>query len=1335
MSTDQNINFKEVDFDPFEKGQEIEKIISTNEPQKEIWLSCILGADEANLAYNESVSLELRGALQPDLFLAALREVVDRHEALNAVVSNDGELLIIHKNTNAQIAVIDISAEAAQKDILGQFIGEEMNTGFDLENGPLYRFFLHKLDDQTYYFTFILHHIIADGWSNGVILYDLSKIYNAKVTGVPHLLEPAPQPDQYVIEQIAFENTAAFQATKDYWQNLYQSGIPVIDMITDFPRPDYRTYRSKRIDYKFPIELIEKIKKTGAKAGSSLVNTFLSAYEIFVYSKTNQKSLIIGLPFAGQAITENFSLVGHCVNLLPLKSTINPDHTFLDYLKERKTAFYDAYENQRITFAQLIKLLNIKRDHSRIPLIDIVFNIDLGMNSSVEFKDLSYELIPNPRVCETFEISLNITGSESAFTLEWSYNTQLYKPETIEAAAAEFEQLLITLTDRPTTTLREVANASAAPWMSKLKDWNTNPLNYDKDSSFTELIADSAKIYPNKTAISFGCDQLSYSRLMELSDHFAASLIARGVKKGDIIGVAIDRSTAMVVTLISILKAGAAYLPLDPEYPQERIEYMLEDSAAKLLIISKTYTKRFHSATIELAVEDIYEQIEKQPLDYSPIALKGTDLAYILYTSGSTGKPKGVKIRHQGLTNLLKSMQIAPGIKPEDRLAATTTISFDIAAVELFLPLITGAELVICDRETARDARLLVDVIQKGNISVMFATPSTWSLMIDTGWKKPSSIKMLCGGEALSKELAGKLLLRSDELWNMYGPTETTVCSVLKRICTSEEEISIGWPIHNTQIYILDEDLQLVSPGKSGEVFIGGDGVAEGYLNRDELTNERFINDPFTDVPGARLYRTGDLGKFKNDGDIEYLGRLDQQVKIRGLRIELGEIESVLLAQKEIRQAVVIVREDHPGDKRLVAYVVLSDNQQTEIKAEIQSWKDALNKLLPVFMVPADYVVMDSFPLTPNLKLDKKALPPPAENTGQLTKSIIFPQNETEELIAKIWSEVLKIKDISIDDDFFELGGHSMLAVKVMTAIEKATGKRLPLATLFKNSTIKRLAQRIHSTEAEEWTSLVPIKTSGTKLPVYLIHGGGLNVLLFASISRYMDPDQPVYGLQAIGLNKVVSILPNMEEIAALYVSEIVKSNPNGPYCLAGYSLGGKIVFEMARQLMALGKEVKFLGIIDTNVSTDEPHGLFAELMVKFKRQFRKIPFFFHSFLKYPKEAIEYQITMTRRRVNQFRLNYRENDTVNFNDYEMEIYNNYEIAYSNYKLLPIDLKIDLFRVSKRLYYLDDRIFLGWSKLTTVGVEIHEIPGDHRTYLYPPNDQGFARILQHALDKL
>jgi amino acid adenylation domain-containing protein len=881
---------------------------------------------------------------------------------------------------------------------------------------------------------------------------------------------------------------------------------------------------------------------------------------------------------------------------------------------------------------------------------------------------------------------------------------------------------------------------SAPVHIDSKENWNDTFAEYPKEKTLPYFLNECAKQYPDKVAVKFHGRNLTYKSLQESSNKLAKLLIDNNVITGNIVAIALDRSPEMIISLLAVLKSGAAYVPLDPEYPKDRIEFMLEDSSAKVLLTSKKYQNHFLSAATELLIEDAMEKLPGYSAEAPEIAVSGEDLAYVLYTSGSTGKPKGVQIRHFNLVNFLLSMQNEPGMNADDKILAVTTISFDIAGLELYLPLICGAQLILTNSETAKDGRLLLDLVKGENISFMQATPYTWRMMLEAGWDKFLPLKILCGGEALPKDLVSKLTSRSSALWNMYGPTETTIWSTVKLI-ESAEDISIGKPIANTQVYILDENLNNLTDGTIGEIFIAGDGVALGYLNRPDLTAERFIDNPFSKKPGHKMYRTGDLGKFKANGDIQCLGRIDHQVKVRGYRIELEEIEHALLTQPDIKEAVVIAREDTPGDPRLVAYLVLAPGAENiDLKTKTYDWHHALMAILPEYMVPDDFVLMPSIPITPNGKTDRKSLPKPDYRVINREGDYVAPRTDIEKQVAEIWEELMGLEKISIFDNFFTLGGRSLVAVQIMARIEKITGKRLPLATLFEHSTIEQLSLRLNvDAKSITWDSLVPIKPKGSKMPLYIVHGAGLNVLLFNALAMNMDEEQPVYGLQAKGLNGIDEPLDVMEEIAANYISEIVAQNPTGPYALAGYSLGGTIAYEMARQLMAMGKEVKMLAVFDTYAKQTDMYDPFVKRTISRIWLFiMKLLYSFVLFANDPKRTFEYKTLVIKRRI--IRLFWRifkgkEEKQEGFFAYDNEIDEASAKAKRNYYQKPLNITVDLFRAKKKTFYMADFAYLGWREFALKGVNVHDIPGEHNTIFAPPNDEKFAVVLQQCLDRV
>ncbi|MGA2716524.1 MAG: amino acid adenylation domain-containing protein, partial [Bryobacteraceae bacterium] len=716
-----------------------------------------------------------------------------------------------------------------------------------------------------------------------------------------------------------------------------------------------------------------------------------------------------------------------------------------------------------------------------------------------------------------------------------------------------------------------------------LIEWNQAGIAWSKDLMLYELVEQQVSRTPDAVAAVFEDRQLTFRQLDQSADRLANHLQILGVGPNILVGICVGRSLEMLVGLLGILKAGGAYVPLDPAYPSDRLAFMLEDSQPRVLLTQTSLQTRLppHQGHIVYLDAPGAEKIRNNDRQLNRKTHRPGDLAYVLYTSGSSGKPKGVRISNRALVNFLSSMQREPGLGTGDTLLAVTTLSFDIAGLELFLPLITGARVIIAGREVAADGVRLSSLLKHCGATAMQATPATWRLLLAAGWPGSRELKIFCGGESWSTDLADALLPRCKSLWNMYGPTETTIWSSVARV-EAGKPVVIGAPIANTTFYVLDPFPELAPVGAPGELYIGGDGVAEGYLNRPELTNERFVSDPFSSKPGARLYRTGDVVRRLPDGSIEFLHRIDQQVKIRGFRIELGEIESALGQHPGVTQCVAVARGDVPGDKRLVAYVVPANPQVVPGSAELREF---LKQKLPAHMIPAAFLTALDLPLTPNGKIDRNALALPDMSLAERSQApgIVPPRTLVESELVRIWEQVLGIKIESVRDNFFDLGGHSLLAVHIFTEIDKVFKVRLPLATLYEAPAIEDIA-RILSSEvvAGSWSSLVAIQPSGTRPPFFCFHGDGGNVLIYRKLAQYLGPDQPFYGLQSQGLDGSSPLLSTVEEMAALYVREIRGVQPQGPYFLGGYCMGGTVAYEAAQQLHAAGAEVALLALFDT---------------------------------------------------------------------------------------------------------------------------------------------------------
>ncbi len=1049
--------------------------LPTIESQREIWLGSSLGGEEANKAYNVFCSITLSGKIDMDALKNSIRYLVDRHEALRATFDEEGSEIRIQDKMPFSISMENFThlEEDKRNNRLISILDENDEQGFDLANGPLFRALVISLSDTSHQVILTAHHIICDGWSFHILAKELGAIYAAISEGRPSDLAPAPKISEYIEKKHQFYQSSAYQRTNTYWLNKYRETFPSLSLPSAFPRPLVRTYRSENCE----LEIERAVCEGFRHMGSSMAINLLVLLEVYLNKITGSQDIVIGLPVAGQLQETTFNqLVAHCVNTLPIRSQVNLEQTFSEYLSSRIPKILTDFEYQHFTFGSLVQQLSIHRDQSR-PLIPLIYYYEPPTEEQPAFGNMRASARLRPGKYDTFDIGLVIYDLGDRLRLSWSYNAGLFTAESIRKFHAQFSQLMKAVVEQTTSPIAKLSLATPEDLICIAK-WNDTAAVYDKNETLHGLFAKTAIQYPEKTAIFDGKHSLNYRELDTTSDSLAHRLIARGIQKGDIVAVSLPRSCDLVVTLMAVMKAGGVYLPIEPGLPQGRIQYMLEDAGAKHFIGSNALMPQITPSHIKfIEIGDLYRALqEPSDNDKALPPVSGSDLVYLVYTSGSTGRPKGVKVRHSGVVNFMLGKQKAPGITPEDRVLFITPIAFDMAAV-LFLPLVTGASLVVADDEMAKDGRLLYQAMRDNHISWMVTTPSVWRMIIDSGWDERLDIKVQSGGEALSKELAGQLLARSTSVWNGYGPTETTIAVLMKEIKTINEPITIGRPMQNVKIYVLDNQGNPAPIGQPGEIYIGGDCVSAGYHNRPELTNKLFINDPFSDIPGALMYRSGDMGKYLPNGDIQYLGRIDQQVKIRGLRIELGEIEHELLQQEGVENVVVTVDGEVEEDKKLVAYVVGVETT----KSAIETWKRQLSLHLPAYMIPSMFIGIDQIPLTANGKVDKEKLPKPdPTHQARENEETATPTTAQQKLIARIWNEVLQTTNIGLNDNFFEFGGNSIKAVKVMLMLEKAIGIRHPLTTIFQYPTIASFERFLNNdvTAGKEDSSAVPVETT-----------------------------------------------------------------------------------------------------------------------------------------------------------------------------------------------------------------------------------------------------------------
>ena len=1061
-----------VDFDPFADPASGTELPLT-EPQKEIWAAAQMGRD-ASQAYNLCHALLLRGPLSQESMQAALSQVVDRHAALRIALDANGERQVPARAAELPLPLTDLThlSEAERGAEIGRILEEEATTPFDLSCAPLVRARLIRETEDRHRLVVTKHHLVCDGWSWGVMLKDLSRVYAADRQGLrPQLPTPACYAD-YVRRVTSEDADSPGRRDEDYWAQQYADAVPVLDLPLDRPRPPFKTYSGGCRELRLDEPLARAIKAAGARHGCTLFVTMLAALEALIARLSNQDEFVLGIPMAGQALLDNTHLVGHCVSMIPLRCTLDAGARFVDHLRAVRQRFLEAQSHQELTFGRLVRRLNVPRNPARTPLVTATFNID-RVGAPLDFGDIVLEHIENgPKRYVNFEFTANVLDNGRDLVVIGEYNTDLYTSQTIDRWLDYYKRLLEAVATDPEQRIDELPLLSEDERHRLIHGWNDTAAEIDRDRLLHQLFERQVARTPGALALLAGDERLTYRDIERRSNQLAHRLQHSGVERDTVVPLAVERSVEMVIGMLGILKAGGAYLPIDPELPEQRIAYMLEEARAPVVLTQSHLVARLppHTARV-LSLDDDWPSIEAEPADAPPPQATPDSLAYVIYTSGSTGRPKGVLIPHAAISNHMQWMQRAYPLQPSDAVLQKTGFGFDASVWEFFAPLMAGARIVMVRPGGELDPAYLAEVILAHGVSRLQLVPSQLRLLLEEAafWCCAPPLKhVFCGGEPLTPELCAEFQQRLPHaaLHNLYGPTETTIDSTAWD-CPRDvvpPVIPIGRPIHNVRAYIVNPRLQLAPTGVTGELLIGGAGLARGYLDRPELTAEKFLRDPFLDEHDARVYRTGDRACYLPDGNIQYLGRIDAQVKVRGYRIEPGEIEAAILQHPLVRQAAVVAREDAPGDKRLVAYYV-AENQTPELVDQLRS---RIRTTMPAYMVPACFVPLAALPLTRNGKLDRRALPPPGAPEIGSMQPVVAPRTAPEMLVASVFREVLSRENVGIHHDFFELGGDSLMAARLMARLRAVSGMDLPLRVLFERPTVAELAEAV---DALKWVA------------------------------------------------------------------------------------------------------------------------------------------------------------------------------------------------------------------------------------------------------------------------
>ena len=1020
--------------------------VSLTEPQREIWLAAALG-DEASCAFNESLTLHLRGPLREADLLRSLETVLARHDALRSTISADGEWLMIGASRPVAIEARDLTGmdSMSREAALVAAVEGEAAHPFDLERGPLVRALLMRMRADHTVLLITAHHIVLDGWSANVLLDELGRLYNGTALGA---LLPFSS-------YAALEANRTFDANETFWAEKFRGRSPRLELPVDRPRTLEKSYKGATLRGSLDAVQYADLKRTSAKAGCTLYVTLLAGFQMLLHRLTGQDEVVVGISTAGQAVHEDASLVGHAVHFLPMLSELHAAETATEHLKATRRALLDAYDHQEFTYGSMLRRLKLEREPGRLPLIEVQFNLE-KVGSNVAFEGIETTIESNAKRFVNTDLFLNVIESPAGLDFACDYNSDLFDETTIERWMGHWAELLRSLAAAPETRVDTLAILNPAERQQILSQWNDTTVDFGHFEALPASFLRWAAEQPLRTAVECAGVTWNYAELAAYAQHLAHTLVAEGLQPGELVAIAVERSAEMLGALLAVMLAGGAYVPLDPRHPRERLEGVLRDAGAKLLLVSGAT-----DLVTQAKVLRIPQGITGSTASFTSLPLTPESLAYVIYTSGSTGVPKGVAVEHRALVNLLRSMQRTPGLHAEDTLVAITTLAFDIAGLELLLPLLTGAKLVIATDAEVQDGRRLLACMERSRATVLQATPGAWRLLIDAGWMGTQPLKALCGGEALPRELAEKLLDRAAEVWNVYGPTETTIWSSASRVQRGSGPLRIGPPIANTRFYVLDAQRGLAPVGTAGELYIAGEGLARGYWKRPELTAEKFVPNPFS---GDRMYATGDLARRHADGTIELLGRTDFQVKVRGYRIELAEIEAALTAHKAVHEAVVV--QDGAAGGRLIGYVATgfaaSHPDAVRLLAELPL---LLARTLPDSMIPSAFAVLETLPRTANGKVDRKALPSVTPQAAT-RRAFTAPATPAQAALAAIWAEVLEVPQVGVNDSIFELGADS-LAIFRIAARAQREGLAVTATQIFQRRTISGICDALETSAAQ----------------------------------------------------------------------------------------------------------------------------------------------------------------------------------------------------------------------------------------------------------------------------
>ncbi|HFG0693363.1 TPA: amino acid adenylation domain-containing protein [Salmonella enterica] len=1299
--------------------------------QERLWVLDRLGGGKA--AYTIVWHLQMQGEVNIPALNAALNVIVARHDSLRTrFLERDGECL--QEIMPAETLSLDV--ESLTTGECEQRLNQLANREFDLTRGPLYRFELLQSGDRNFSLAIVLHHIVCDGWSVDVLARELCELYTARVEEREAILPELPvQFADFALWQRQMLDKPEAARRLAYWKNKLQGAPAGLELPTDRPRPAVASYRGAHVPVTLAPETVEALRALAQRQGVTLYMVLLAAFQVVLSRWSGQDDVVVGSPVAGRMLAETEPMIGFFANTLALRGDLSGDPSFETLLHRTRQTALEAYENQDVPFERIVEALQPVRDLSRQAIFQVMFGL-YSPDHQLQMTGLELEGREGRTHSAKIDLNLELTETANEVSGHIEYLTGLWDEETMLRFSSHLLNVLRDVAVDSTRRLSGVDMLGEQQRYQLLTSFNATRAGYLTGYLLHHLFERNAQENPQRLALVFRQQSYTYGELNRRANRLANHLIHSGIGPDDRVALLLERTPAMLVALLGVLKAGAAYVPLDTGYPEERVEYMLRHCQPKLLLGGEDDVAPYGSTGIPCLVLDDegHSPLVSGVSDCDPepvlVGLTPENLAYIIYTSGSTGRPKGVMLPHGAVINFLYAMRDRLGFTANDGMLAVTTPSFDIAVLELYLPLITGGRIVLTSRKEMRDGAALARLVAHRDVTFMQATPSTWRMMLEAGWQGSPQLTALCGGEALDRELCNRLVCATRRFWNMYGPTETTVWSTCQRIEDVDTPISIGTPVAETTVRILNGQGLLQPVGVAGELYIGGAGLARGYLWQPELTAERFIPDRYSEEPGMRLYRTGDLARWRRDGTIEYLGRNDHQVKLRGFRIELGEIEACLQAHPAVRECIVMVREDRTGEKRLVAYIVANADLGTSPVAVLRAHA---SQTLPEFMVPTAIVTLPAFPLTPNGKVDRNAMPEP-DLTSLATREYAAPKGHVEMALAEIWQQLLGVSRVGRTDHFFELGGHSLLALRLIEGINATLGVEFALRDLFANPVLSQMAKQLTAQDKKDVATsdrpnLVHLRRGRSPVKLVCIHpggGGGIGEAyapLIGALSKEMD----VTGISAVDLDTLTRPEASVPEIAANYLhqlSDIIQT----PWILVGWSAGGLIAYEMTRLAMKNGCIPLGTLLIDSYPHTRDTMPDEREVRVEFYEFLQRIGWLTpqtgggnNDALSSTESALFEAILGRMQSSGEERVNITRNEL----EYIYQVFSTLQEAYYKYQIPDYDGNIDLFIA--RDSDTDPGEF--WANRVRAGLTITPVNGTHYSMLFQENVTPIALCIQ------